>query len=281
MRKTTAYFRDCKKTGEKLTMLTAYDYSMAKLVDAAGIDGILVGDSLGMVVLGYDNTLQVTVDDIIHHTKAVARGTQNALIVADMPFLSYHISVEDAILNAGRMIKEGMAHAVKLEGGEEIIDKVRAIINAQIPVMGHLGLTPQSINVFGGFKVQGKNMLQIEKIINDAKLLEEAGVFAIVLEGIPKEVAKLITEAVSVPTIGIGAGVNCDGQILVTQDLLGMYGNFVPKFVKKYRNLSEDIVCAFKEYISEVKSGEFPADVHSFKLDEETCCEITKLYGNK
>lgn len=281
MKKTTSYFRDAKKTGQKLTMLTAYDYSMAKLVDAAGIDGILVGDSLGMVVLGYDNTLQVTVDDIIHHIKAVARGAQNALIVADMPFLSYHISVEDAILNAGRMIKEGMAHAVKLEGGEEIIDKVRAIINAQIPVMGHLGLTPQSVNVFGGFKVQGKNMAQIEKLIKDAKLLEEAGVFAIVLEGIPKEVAKLITEAVSVPTIGIGAGANCDGQILVVQDLLGMYGNFVPKFVKKYRNLSEEIICAFKQYICEVKSGAFPTDEHSFKLDEETCCEINKLYGDK
>ncbi|GFR34236.1 3-methyl-2-oxobutanoate hydroxymethyltransferase [Thermobrachium celere] len=234
-------------------MLTAYDYSMAKLIDSAGIDGILVGDSLGMVVLGYENTLQVTVEDIIHHTRAVARGAKDALIVADMPFLSYHISVEDAIRNAGRMIKEGMAHAVKLEGGEEIIDKVRAIINAQIPVMGHLGLTPQSVNVFGGFKVQGKNKSQIEKLIKDAKLLEEAGVFAIVLEGIPKEVAERITETVSVPTIGIGAGVHCDGQILVTQDLLGLYSDFVPKFVKQYRKLSVDIMEAFKEYISDVK----------------------------
>lgn len=278
MKKTTAYFKEAKKKGEKLTMLTAYDYSMAKLVDEAGIDGILVGDSLGMVVLGYENTLQVTVDDIIHHSRAVARGAKEALIVADMPFLSYHISVEDAIKNAGRMIKEGMAHAVKLEGGEEIIDKVRAIINAQIPVMGHLGLTPQSVNVFGGFKVQGKNKGQIEKLIRDAKLLEEAGVFAIVLEGIPKEVAELITEAVSVPTIGIGAGVYCDGQILVTQDLLGLYSDFVPKFVKQYRNLRVDIIDAFKEYINEVKGGKFPKDEHSFKLDEQTKTELEKLY---
>jgi len=278
MKKTTAYFKEAKKRGEKLTMLTAYDYSMAKLIDTAGIDGILVGDSLGMVVLGYENTLQVTVDDIIHHTKAVARGAKEALIVADMPFLSYHVSVEDAIKNAGRMIKEGMAHAVKLEGGEEIIDKVRAIINAQIPVMGHLGLTPQSVNVFGGFKVQGKSKSQIEKLIRDAKILEEAGVFAIVLEGIPKEVAKIITEAVSVPTIGIGAGVHCDGQILVTQDLLGLYSDFVPKFVKQYRKLSVDIMEAFKEYINEVKNGEFPRDEHSFKLDEQTKIEVEKLY---
>lgn len=195
-----------------------------------------------------------------------------------MPFLSYHISVEDAILNAGRLIKEGMAHAVKIEGGEEVIDKVRAIIKAQIPVMGHLGLTPQSVHVFGGFKVQGKNIKQIQKLIEDAKLLEDAGVFAIVLEGIPKEVAKLITEAVSVPTIGIGAGVECDGQILVTQDLLGMYGNITPKFVKQYRNLSEDIVSALKEYINDVKTGQFPQDVHSFKLDEETNKELERLY---
>ncbi|CDF57405.1 3-methyl-2-oxobutanoate hydroxymethyltransferase [Thermobrachium celere] len=278
MKKTTTYFKEAKKRGEKLTMLTAYDYSMAKLIDSAGIDGILVGDSLGMVVLGYENTLQVTVEDIIHHTRAVARGAKDALIVADMPFLSYHISVEDAIRNAGRMIKEGMAHAVKLEGGEEIIDKVRAIINAQIPVMGHLGLTPQSVNVFGGFKVQGKNKSQIEKLIKDAKLLEEAGVFAIVLEGIPKEVAERITETVSVPTIGIGAGVHCDGQILVTQDLLGLYSDFVPKFVKQYRKLSVDIMEAFKEYISDVKKGQFPKDEHSFKLDEQTKNELEKLY---
>lgn len=278
MKKTTAYFREAKQKKEKLTMLTAYDYSMAKIIDAAGIDGILIGDSLGMVVLGYENTLQVTVDDIIHHSRAVARGAKNALIVADMPFLSYHISVEDAILNAGRLIKEGMAHAVKIEGGEEVIDKVRAIIKAQIPVMGHLGLTPQSVHVFGGFKVQGKNIKQIQKLIEDAKLLEDAGVFAIVLEGIPKEVAKLITEAVSVPTIGIGAGVECDGQILVTQDLLGMYGNITPKFVKQYRNLSEDIVSALKEYINDVKTGQFPQDVHSFKLDEETNKELERLY---
>ncbi|WP_077369119.1 3-methyl-2-oxobutanoate hydroxymethyltransferase [Anaerosalibacter sp. Marseille-P3206] len=276
MKKTVATFKDAKNKNEKLSMVTSYDYSMAKLVDEAGIDGILVGDSLGMVTLGYDDTLAVTVDDMIHHTKAVSRGAKNALIVADMPFLSYHISIEDSIKNAGRLIKEGNAHCVKLEGGIEIIDKVEAIIKAQIPVMGHIGLTPQSINMFGGFKVQGKTINQIQKLIDDAKALEEAGVFAIVLECIPEKIAKIITECVSIPTIGIGAGKYCDGQILVVNDMLGMYSDFTPKFVKQYKNLKEDINEAINDYITDVKKGTFPEEKHSFKIDEKILDELNK-----
>ncbi|WP_416198918.1 MAG: 3-methyl-2-oxobutanoate hydroxymethyltransferase [Sporanaerobacter sp.] len=276
MKKTVATFKDAKNNNEKLSMVTSYDYSMAKLVDEAGIDGILVGDSLGMVTLGYENTLAVTIDDMIHHTKAVSRGAKNALIVADMPFLSYHISIEESIKNAGRLIKEGNAHAVKLEGGYEILDKVEAIIKAQIPVMGHIGLTPQSINMFGGFKVQGKTINQIQKLIDDAKYLEEAGAFAIVLECIPEKIAKLITETVSIPTIGIGAGKYCDGQILVVNDMLGMYSDFTPKFVKQYKNLKKDINEAINNYITDVKKGSFPEEKHSFKIDEKILDELNK-----
>lgn len=276
MKKTVATFKDAKNNNEKLSMVTSYDYSMAKLVDEAGIDGILVGDSLGMVTLGYENTLAVTIDDMIHHTKAVSRGAKNALIVADMPFLSYHISIEESIKNAGRLIKEGNAHAVKLEGGYEILDKVEAIVKAQIPVMGHIGLTPQSINMFGGFKVQGKTINQIQKLIDDAKYLEEAGAFAIVLECIPEKIAKLITETVSIPTIGIGAGKYCDGQILVVNDMLGMYSDFTPKFVKQYKNLKKDINEAINNYITDVKKGSFPEEKHSFKIDEKILDELNK-----
>lgn len=276
MKKTVATFKDAKNNNEKLSMVTSYDYSMAKLVDEAGIDGILVGDSLGMVTLGYENTLAVTVDDMIHHTKAVSRGAKNALIVADMPFLSYHISIEESIKNAGRLIKEGNAHCVKLEGGIEIIDKVEAIIKAQIPVMAHIGLTPQSINMFGGFKVQGKTINQIQKLIDDAKVLEESGAFAIVLECVPERVAKIITESISIPTIGIGAGKYCDGQILVVNDMLGMYSDFTPKFVKQYKNLKEDINEAINNYITDVKKGDFPEEKHSFKIDEKILDELNK-----
>lgn len=276
MKKTISTFKDAKNNNEKLSMITSYDYSMAKLVDEAGIDGILVGDSLGMVTLGYENTLAVTIDDMIHHTKAVSRGAKNALIVADMPFLSYHISIEESIKNAGRLIKEGNAHCVKLEGGIEIIDKVEAIIKAQIPVMGHIGLTPQSINMFGGFKVQGKTINQIQKLIDDAKALEEAGVFAIVLECIPEKIAKIITESISIPTIGIGSGKYCDGQILVVNDMLGMYSDFTPKFVKQYKNLKEDINEAINDYITDVKKGDFPEEKHSFKIDEKILDELNK-----
>lgn len=220
---TTASFKKAKSDGKKISMLTAYDYSTAKFLDQAGIDALLVGDSLGMVILGYKDTLQVTVDDIIHHTRAVSRGVERALVIADMPFLSYHINVEDSVRNAGRFIQKGLAHAVKLEGGSQVKDKITAIINAQIPVMGHLGLTPQSINALGGFKVQGKDEAQAKKIIEEAKILEEAGVFAIVLECVPEDLAKIVTESISIPTIGIGAGKYCDGQILVYQDMLGMF----------------------------------------------------------
>ena len=278
MKKTVATFKDAKKSGKKLTMLTAYDYTTAKLLDEAGVDGILVGDSLGMVMLGYDNTLQVTVEDVLHHTKAVARGTKEALLVADMPFLSYHTSVEEAIRNCGRMIQEGMANAVKLEGGVEIIDKVKGIINAQIPVMGHLGLTPQSVNMFGGFKVQGKTKKAVQKLIEDAKILEEAGVFSIVLECVPDEVAEIISENISIPTIGIGAGGHCDGQILVIQDILGMYDQLIPKFVKQYRQLGNEIRNSVTEYIKDVESGSFPEEKHCFKIDKAEIDDIGKLY---
>ncbi|WP_069650683.1 3-methyl-2-oxobutanoate hydroxymethyltransferase [Caloranaerobacter ferrireducens] len=266
---TTASFLKAKAEGRKITMLTAYDYSTAKLLDEAGVDSILVGDSLGMVMLGYENTLQVTIEDIIHHTKAVSRGVNRALIIADMPFLSYHVSVEDTIRNAGRLIKEGGAHAVKLEGGENIIDKVKALVDAQIPVCGHLGLTPQSVNVLGGFKVQGKSIENAKKIIEDAILLEKAGVFAIVLEAVPEPLAKIITEKISVPTIGIGAGKYCDGQVLVLQDMLGMFSDFTPKFVKKFRDLGKEIREGVKEYIKEVCEGTFPEEKHTFKMSQE------------
>ena len=237
MKNTILTFQKAKQNGEKLAMLTAYDYSMAKIIDESGINGILIGDSLGMVVKGDEDTLGVTVDEVIYHTKAVKKGAKNALIVADMPFLSYHVSIEDAVLNAGRLIKEGGANAVKLEGGANVADKIKAIVDAQIPVMGHLGLTPQSVNAFGGFRVQGKTEETAKKLIEDAKKLEEAGVFSIVLEGIPAMVAEIITTSICVPTIGIGAGKGCDGQILVYQDMLGMFSDFVPKFVKQYANI--------------------------------------------
>lgn len=274
---TTTSFLKAKAEGRKITMLTAYDYSTAKLLDEAGVDSLLVGDSLGMVMLGYENTLQVTLEDIIHHTKAVSRGVKRALVIADMPFLSYHVSVEDTIRNAGRLIKEGGAHAVKLEGGENIIDKVKALVDAQIPVCGHLGLTPQSVNVLGGFKVQGKSIENAKKIIEDAILLEKAGVFAIVLEAVPEPLAKLITEKISVPTIGIGAGRYCDGQVLVTQDMLGMFSDFTPKFVKKYRNLGKEIKEGVKEYISEVFNGSFPETKHTFKMNQEVVDKLKDL----
>lgn len=275
MKNTVMTFKAAKEVGKKLTMLTAYDYSMAKLIDESGVNGILIGDSLGMVIKGEEDTLSVTVDEIIYHTKAVKRGTKNAIIVSDMPFLSYHTSIENAVLNAGRMLKEGGANAVKLEGGANVVEQIRAIVNAQIPVMGHLGLTPQSVNVFGGFKVQGKSEETIKQLVEDAIQLEKAGAFAIVLEGIPSKVAELITNSVSIPTIGIGAGAECDGQILVYQDMLGMFDNFVPKFVKQYASIGLDIKTAIKSYIEEVERGEFPQEEHTFKIDENL---LEKLY---
>ena len=275
MKNTVVTFKKAKEMNEKLTMLTAYDYSTAKLIDNAGINGILVGDSLGMVCLGYEDTLSVTMEDMIHHTKAVSRGVKNTLVVADMPFMSYHTSVYDAVVNAGRLIKEGRAHAIKLEGGVEVYDKIEAVVKASIPVMGHIGLTPQSVNAFGGFKVQGKDEQAAKKIIEDAIAVEKAGAFAVVLEGVPSKLVALITEKLSIPTIGIGAGVDCDGQILVYQDMLGMFSDFTPKFVKKYETLGEKMKIAFETYIEEVKNGVFPAEEHGFKIDDEV---IEKLY---
>jgi len=275
MKNTVLTFKNFKKENKKISMLTAYDYSTAKIFDECNINGILIGDSLGMVVKGEEDTLSVTVDEIIYHTKAVKKGAKNALIVSDMPFLSYHVSVEQAVLNAGRLVKEGGAHAVKLEGGAHVIKQIEAIVNAQIPVMGHLGLTPQSVNAFGGFKVQGKNEETVKKLIEDAKLIEKAGAFAIVLEGIPGKAAEIITNSISIPTIGIGAGKECDGQILVYQDMLGMFSDFVPKFVKQYANLGSVMREAVCNYIDEVQNKSFPEEKHTFKIDEE---ELKKLY---
>jgi 3-methyl-2-oxobutanoate hydroxymethyltransferase len=274
-RVTTATLRDKKAKQEKISMLTSYDYSTAGLVDQAGLDMILVGDSLGMVVLGYENTLAVTMDDMVHHTRAVVRGTQNTMVVADMPFLSYHVSIEEAVRNAGRFIQEGGAQAVKLEGGVERVEAVKAILDAQIPVMGHIGLTPQSVNQFGGFKVQGKDLETARKLLRDAQALEKAGVFSIVLECVPSALAKKITEEVSVPTIGIGAGPDCDGQVLVINDMLGMYSGHVPKFVKKYVDLQPLIIEALKSYKKEVEEGSFPGPEHGFTISDEV---LDKLY---
>ncbi len=274
MKNTAVTFRNSKNK-EKLSMLTAYDFSTAKLIDESGVNAILVGDSLGMVMLGYEDTLSVTMEDMIYHTKAVSRGVKEALIVADMPFMSYQTSVYDAVVNAGRLIKEGHAHAVKLEGGAEIIEQVKAIVSAQIPVMAHIGLTPQSINAFGGFKVQGKSEETARKIINDAVMLDKAGAFAIVLECVPEKLAKIITEKVSVPTIGIGAGKFCDGQVLVYQDMISMFGGFTPKFAKKFADVGSVMKEAFSRYSAEVKSGEFPSQEHTFSISDDV---LEKLY---
>lgn len=275
MKNTVLTFKKAKKERKKISMLTAYDYSMAKIIDESGVNGILIGDSLGMVIKGDEDTLSVTVDEIIYHTKAVKKGAKDALIVSDLPFLSYHVSIEDAVLNAGRMLKEGGANAVKLEGGANVIEQIKAIVNAQIPVMGHLGLTPQSVNAFGGFKVQGKSEETAKQLIDDAVALEKAGVFSIVLEGIPAKVAALITQTVSIPTIGIGAGKECDGQILVYQDMLGMFDNFVPKFVKQYASVGKIMKEAITSYINEVANESFPEEKHTFKIDES---QLEKLY---
>jgi len=264
-----------KPAGKKITMLTAYDYPMALLEDRAGIDIILVGDSLGMTVLGYENTVPVTMDEMIHHTKAVARGAKYALILGDMPFMSYNTCEKDAILNAGRFLKEGKADAVKLEGGAGVKDTVRAIVRAGIPVMGHIGLTPQTISMLGGFKVQGKDAKAAQKIIDDARTLEDVGAFSVLLEAIPAPIAERITEQLRVPTIGIGAGVHCDGQVLVVHDMLGLFDRFTPKFAKRYINLTELILKAFESYREEVSRGEFPTDQHSFHIDEKELSKIS------
>ena len=275
MKNTAATFAAAKAKGEKLSMLTAYDYSTAKLEDESGINGILVVDSLGNVVLGYEDTVSVTMEDMIHHGAAVARGAKNALVVVDMPFMSYEVTVEEAVRNAGRLMKEGRAGAVKLEGGVRVAEQIRAIVKAGIPVMGHIGLTPQSINVFGGFKVQGKSEEAARALLADAKAVEEAGAFAVVIEAVPAALAQMITDAVSIPTIGIGAGAGCDGQILVYQDMLGMFSDFTPKFVKRYANVGEVMREAFANYAAEVASGAFPAEEHTYKIKDDV---LEKLY---
>lgn len=275
MKNTTITFREAKAKGEKITMLTAYDYSMAKIIDSSGINGILVGDSLGMVCLGYEDTISVTMEDMIHHTRAVARGTENALVVADMPFMSYQTSVYDAVFNAGRLMKEGRAQCVKLEGGVDMCDRIEAITKASIPVMAHIGLTPQSVNSLGGFKVQGKSEEAAKELIEAAKAVEKAGAFSVVLECVPAKLSEIISKEISIPTIGIGAGASCDGQILVYQDMLGMFNDFTPKFVKKYADLGATMTEAFKAYIEDVSKGIFPALEHGFKISEEV---ISKLY---
>ncbi len=269
-------FQKAKEEKRQISMLTAYDYSMAKILDSAGVDALLVGDSLGMVVQGNESTISVTLDDMIYHAKAVTRAAKRALVIVDMPFMTYHTSANEAVRNAGRLMKEGGAHAIKLEGGVEFADTVRQIVRAQIPVMGHLGMTPQSIHMFGGFKVQGKSLEQAQKIIDDAKALEEAGVLAITLECVPEELTKIITEAISIPTIGIGAGKHCDGQVLVSNDMLGMFSDFVPKFVKKYAHLSTDIEKVVKTYIEEISKGDFPQKEHTFTIDKEVLDNLIK-----
>lgn len=275
MKKTVSTFQNAKKNGEKVTMLTAYDYSTAKLVDEAGIDSILVGDSLGNVILGYEDTISVTMEDMIHHGAAVARGAKDALIVIDMPFMSYQASVYDAVVNAGRLMKEGRANAVKLEGGASVCPQIRAITESGIPVVAHLGLTPQSVNAFGGYKVQGKSETAAAKLLEDALAVQEAGAFAVVLECVPAKLAALITERLDIITIGIGAGSECDGQVLVYQDMLGMFTDYVPKFVKQFARVGDIMKQAFADYKREVSEGTFPAPEHSYKIEDEV---IEKLY---
>ena len=273
---TVRTFRLKKKRGEILTMLTAYDYPTALAVDKAGIDSILVGDSLGMVVLGYENTLPVTMEDMLHHCKAVSRGAHYPLLVGDMPFMSYQVSVEQAVANAGRFLQEAGMDAVKLEGGTERVDAVRKIVEAGIPVQGHIGLTPQSINTLGGFRAQGKTASAAKKLVDDALALEEAGAFSIVLESVPVRLAELISQKLSIPTIGIGAGIGCDGQVLVTHDLLGQFDRFTPKFVKKYADMHSLMHTAMTSFKDEVENKSFPAEEHSVYMKDEEWDELAK-----
>ncbi|MFP3880648.1 MAG: 3-methyl-2-oxobutanoate hydroxymethyltransferase [Dehalococcoidia bacterium] len=268
MRVSITEIKDMKQRKEKIPMLTAYDYVTAKIVDEAGVPLILVGDSLGMVMLGYESTIPVTMNEMIHHTKAVVRGAKKALIIGDMPFMSYHISVSDALSNAASFIQEGGAQAVKLEGGEVVAEKVRRLVDCGIPVMGHIGLTPQSIHQLGGFKVRGKALEEARRLLNDASILEEAGAFAIVLECTPAPLSELITQKLTIPTIGIGAGPGCDGQVQVISDILGLYTDFVPKHARRYARLAGEISNAVASYMSEVRSLGFPAMEHSYAMDE-------------
>lgn len=276
MKNTVSTLMQQKQSGDKITMLTAYDFTTARIFDECGVNAILVGDSLGMVMLGYENTLPVTMEDMIHHTAAVSRGAVNAFVVADMPFMSYQVTVEDAVRNAGRLIQEGGANAVKLEGGAEVCRQIRAIVNASIPVVAHLGLTPQSVNAFGGFKVQGKSLDNARKLINDALLIQEAGACAVVLEGIPARLAQIITRKLTIPTIGIGAGNDCDGQVLVYQDMLGLTTGHTPKFVKRFAEAGELMRSGVADYIRETKAGTFPAPEHTYAVEDDVISELMK-----
>ncbi|HHH81700.1 MAG TPA: 3-methyl-2-oxobutanoate hydroxymethyltransferase [Chloroflexi bacterium] len=277
---TTRTFQQKKAKGEPITMLTAYDYGTALAVDRAGIDSILVGDSLGMVVLGYENTLPVTMDDMIHHCRAVARGARYALLIGDMPFLSYQVSVEEAVRNAGRFLQEAGMDAVKLEGGRERLQAVRAIVRAGIPVMGHLGLTPQSVHQLGGFRAQAKSAGEARRLIEDADLLQEAGCFALVLESIPSQLAQLVSKRLEIPTIGIGAGAGCDGQVLVTHDLLGLFDRFTPRFVKQYAQLHATMAEAIAAYREDIAAGRFPGPEHSLEMDADAWEALQKELGH-
>jgi 3-methyl-2-oxobutanoate hydroxymethyltransferase len=274
---TTLTFRQKKERGEPISMLTAYDYPTAMAMDQAGVDAILVGDSLAMVVLGYENTLPVTMDEMLHHCRAVARGAKSALLVGDMPFMSYQVSVEEAVRNAGRFLQQGGMDAVKLEGGRERAEAIRAITGAGIPVMGHLGLTPQSVHQLGGFRAQGKTAAAAHRLLEDALILEEAGCFSLVLESVPARLAEFISGRVGIPTIGIGAGAGCDGQVLVTHDLLGLFDRFTPKFVKKYANLHQQMQHAFAAYIDDVERRVFPGPEHSVEMSDAEWQDFEQL----
>jgi len=276
MRVSISQIKDMKQKGEKITMLTAYDYTTAKIIDEAGVPLILVGDSLGMVVLGYESTIPVTMEEMLHHTKAVVRGTKQAMVIGDMPFMTYHISVSDALRNAARFIQEGGSQAVKLEGGVTVAEKVRSIVNCGLAIMGHIGLTPQSIYQLGGYKVQGKTPEAALSMVEDAQALEEAGAFAIILETVPAPLAALITQKVGIPTIGIGAGIGCDGQVQVISDILGFFTGFVPKHAKQYAKLADIIRAVVTKYDHEVKAGSFPTDKQSFSMDESLLAELTE-----
>ncbi|WP_051563116.1 3-methyl-2-oxobutanoate hydroxymethyltransferase [Butyrivibrio sp. LB2008] len=274
MKRTVTTLQQQKLEGRKISMLTCYDYTTACLMEAAGVDTVLIGDSLGMTMLGYDDTLPVTMEDMIHHTRAVSRALHNTFLIADMPFLSYQTSTYDAVMNAGRLMKEGHAQAVKLEGGAKVCEQIEAITKADIPVVAHLGLTPQSVNAFGGFKVQGKNKAQAKQILEDALAVERAGAFMVVLECIPEKLATLITQQLSIPTIGIGAGNGCDGQVLVYQDMLGMFEGIKPKFVKQFAQIGKEMKEAFSAYDEAVKAGSYPSKEHSFAIDDDVINSI-------
>ncbi len=280
MKRTVTSLAKAKQEGRKISMLTCYDYTTACIMEKAGIDCILIGDSLGMTILGYKDTLSVTIEDMIHHTRAVSRGLDNTFLIADMPFLSYQTSIYDAVLNAGRLVKEGHAQAVKLEGGAKVCEQIEAITKADIPVCAHIGLTPQSINSFGGFKVQGKNLNQAKQLIEDALAVEKAGAFMVVLECVPAKLASIVSKKLHIPTIGIGAGAGCDGQVLVYQDMLNMFDGLKPKFVKHFANVGEEMKNAFIKYDEEVKAGVYPSEEHTFAIDEEILKEIEENQEN-